>query len=104
MDYCKITAIVRCEMLEKTEQALQTIGVEGVSVSHVKGYGEYENFFARDLMCRHARLEIFTTAARSEEIARTIMETARIGEAGDGIVAILPVAQLYRIRTGAPPA
>lgn len=99
MEYCKITAIVRCERLEKTEQALRGAEIDGISVSQVKGYGEYENFFSRDLMCRHARIEIFTAASRAEEIARTIMQAAHIGEAGDGIVAILPVQQLYRIRT-----
>ena len=43
-DYCKVTAIIRCEVLEKVEQRLQELGVSGISVTRVKGYGDYANF------------------------------------------------------------
>lgn len=41
----KVTAIVRTEMLEEIEQHLQAIGVPGISVTYVKGFGNYANFF-----------------------------------------------------------
>jgi len=91
MEYLKITAIIRGSTLEEVERGLHKIGVNGVSVSHVKGYGECANFFRRDWMVTHARIEIFCAASRAEEIIQAIMEAAHSGLAGDGIVAIIPV-------------
>ena len=103
MQYRKVTAIIRMDVLEKVERKLQEIGVNGISVSEVKGYGEYADFYARDWMVSHARIEIFTHESRADTIAQAIMETAHVGLEGDGIVAVLPVAKLYRIRTKAEP-
>ncbi len=102
MDYCKVTAIIRSRSLEDVEQALERIGVPGITISRVKGYGEYVDYFRRDLMVTHFRVEVFIESARAEEIAGIIMETAHTGYAGDGIVAVIPVAALYRIRTKGP--
>ena len=49
---------------------------------------------------QHARVEVFTDAGRADATARAIMEAAHSGEPGDGMVAILPVERVYRIRTG----
>lgn len=99
MDYRKITAIIRRDVLEKVERKLQAMGVRGISVTRVKGYGEYANFYSRDWMVSHARIEIFTTEPKADAIAEAIMEAAHVGLEGDGIVAVLPVEKLYRIRT-----
>ncbi len=99
MNYRKITAIIQRDVLEKVEQKLQEIGVRGISVTKVKGYGEYANFYSRDWMVSHARVEIFTHESQAEDIAQAIIETAHVGLEGDGIVAVLPVEKLYRIRT-----
>ncbi|MDZ4142468.1 MAG: P-II family nitrogen regulator [Methylotenera sp.] len=98
MQFRKITAIIRSEALEKVEQRLQKLGVPGISVTRVKGYGEYANFYTHDWMATNARIEIFSTAKRAEEIARAIMEVANSGTPGDGIVAVLPVEKIYNIR------
>ncbi len=98
MQYSKITAIIRTLKLEEVEKCLQEIGVGGVSVTGIKGYGEYKNYFRRDLMVSHVRIEIFTSMSRVEEIVQTIIEAAHSGLAGDGIVAITPVERVYRIR------
>jgi nitrogen regulatory protein P-II 1 len=95
----KIVAIIRNESLEKVEGRLVDMRVKGISVTRVKGYGEYANFFNPDWMVTHSRLEIFAERARVEEIAAAIMEAAHTGMEGDGIVAIIPVEKLYRIRT-----
>lgn len=97
-DYCKVTAIIRCEVLEKVEQRLNEIGVPGISVTQVKGHGEYSDFYSRDSMTTHVRVEIFISAQRAEAIVQAIMDAAHSGTAGDGIVAVLPVNQVYRIR------
>ncbi len=99
MKYRKVTAIIRRDRLEKVEHKLQQIGVQGISVTRVKGYGEYADFYARDWMTSYARIEIFTTAEKVDGIAEAIMDAAHVGLSGDGIVAVLPVEKLYRIRT-----
>jgi nitrogen regulatory protein P-II 1 len=95
----KVIAIIRNESLEKVEARLADLSVKGISVTKVKGYGEYANFFKSDWMVTHSRLEIFTEETRADRIAEAIMEVAHTGMEGDGIVAVLPVLKLYRIRT-----
>jgi len=68
-------------------------------VTKVKGYGEYANFYSKDWMVNNVRIEIFIDEARADAIANAIMEAAHVGIEGDGIVAVLPVEKLYRIRT-----
>ncbi len=97
-NFCKVTAIIRCELLDKVELRLQELRVHGYSVMQVKGCGEYTNFYSLDCMTTHARVEIFTSAQRAEVIAQAIMDAAHTGVEGDGIVAVLPVDKVYRIR------
>ncbi|MBW4055614.1 MAG: P-II family nitrogen regulator [Proteobacteria bacterium] len=99
MELKKIVAIVRNQVLEKIEGRLVDMRVEGISVSKVKGYGEYANFFNPNWMVTHTRIEIFTQTSKVEGIVAAIMDLAHTGTAGDGIVAVLPVEKLYRIRT-----
>jgi nitrogen regulatory protein PII len=99
----KITAFVPRESLERVELALREMGVPAITVTQAKGYGEYKNFFAHDWKVGTARIEIFTTSDEAEPIASTIMDAAHAEHDGAaGIVAILPVEQLYHIRTRAP--
>ncbi len=99
MEFRKVTAIVRPTCLEKVEQALQALGVPGVSVTKVKGYGEYADFYARDWMLTHARVEVFIGRDRAEKVAQAIMDAAHTGSEGDGVVAVLPVESVYHVRT-----
>jgi nitrogen regulatory protein P-II 1 len=99
MELRKIVAIVRNQVLEKIEGRLVDMRVKGISVSKVKGYGEYANFFNPDWMVTHTRIEIFTENAKVDEIVTAIMDVAHTGMTGDGVVAVLPVEKLYRIRT-----
>jgi len=101
MSFKKIIAIIRPDLLDKAEKTLKELGVPGVSISQVKGYGEYADFFSPDWMVTHARVEVIIDTVRAEEIAQAIMETAHTGLEGDGIVAIVPVEKLYHIRTKA---
>jgi nitrogen regulatory protein P-II 1 len=94
----KIIAIVRNQVLEEVEGRLIDMRVKGISVSKVKGYGEYANFFNPDWMVTHSRIEIFTEESKVDEIVTAIMEVAHTGMAGDGIVAVVPVQKVYRIR------
>lgn len=99
MDFRKITAIFQPDKLEDVESKLLELGVPGVSVTKMKGYGEYKNFYTNDHMMTHVKVEIFIGVDRAKEIAEAIMEVAHTGIEGDGIVAILPVETVYHIRT-----
>ena len=99
MIFRKVTAIFRPDRLEAVEDRLRGLNVAGVSVTRVKGFGEYANFYEPDWMCTHVRIEVFTSKLKADEIAEAIMEAAHTGIEGDGIVAILPVESVYHIRT-----
>ncbi len=99
MEFRKITAIINPYCLETVEEALLEMEVPGATVSKVKGYGEYANFFAPDWLVNHVKVEIFIGKDRAEKVAETIMEIAHTGAEGDGIVAIAPVETVYHIRT-----
>ena len=98
MDLKKVTAIVRTDILEDVERHLRQLGVPGLTVWRVKGFGEYANFFTPDWTSACARIEIFTDAAQAQQIVDTILQAAHTGTAGDGIVAVIPVDGLFRIR------
>jgi len=98
MNFMKLTAVIQPGALERVEQVLQKLGVPGVSVSRVKGYGEYANFYSPDWMLTHVRVEVFTGRHRAEEIAEAIMNAAYTGMPGDGIIAVSPVESVYHIR------
>ena len=100
-EFTKVTGIVRADVLERVERPLQELQVPGLSVTKVKGYGEYANFFGRDWLVEHVRIEIFVVREQADEIAGAIVTTARTGGPGDGIVAVLPVEAVYHVRTGA---
>jgi nitrogen regulatory protein P-II 1 len=99
MELRTITAIIRSRLLEDVEERLKKIGIKGLTVTRVKGYGESKSIWADDWLGTHARIEIFTEKAKAEKIAAAIIEVAHTGGAGDGIVCILPVEKIFRIRT-----
>lgn len=100
MAFVNVVGIVRTTCIREVEEALHRIGAPGISFSRVKGYGDYENFFRADLTDEHFRVEVFVPEERGEEVARTVMEAACSGSTGDGLVAIQPVARLFKVRKG----
>jgi nitrogen regulatory protein P-II 1 len=98
MELKAVIAIVRREVLEDVEEALRNLGVAGVSISKVKGYGEYHNFFAADGLVDNVRLEIFTCREKVDAIAAAIMSAAHTGSRGDGIVVVYPLEKFLNIR------
>lgn len=99
MKFRKVTAIIRPDRLEAVEECLKKMNVPGVSVTKVKGFGEYANFYKSDWLCTHARVEVFIGKDKTDEIAVAIMEAAHTGLEGDGIVAVLPVESVYHVRS-----
>lgn len=90
---------IRSSALEKVEEQLKESGVRGVTTCPVKGYGEYANLSRTDWMAGNARIDIIADEARVDPIVKTIFDAAHSGTAGDGLVAVMPVEKLYRIRT-----
>jgi nitrogen regulatory protein P-II 1 len=99
MEWKKIVAIIRTQRLDAVGELLKGVEVAGLTVSRVKGYGEYANFLTRDWTVTHARFEIYCPSSKAEEIAKAIVETAHTGLTGDGIVAVIPVEKVYCVRT-----
>ncbi len=103
----KIEAIIQPRKLETVRQALDKIGIKGLSVSDIDGYGnqkghtemyrgqEYSVAFTKKV-----KLEIFSSDDKVDEIVKTIIETAKTGKIGDGKVFVTPLSQAHRIRTG----
>lgn len=100
MELKKIIAIVRAQVLGDVEDKLVGMRVKGISVTRVKGYGEYDTFINPDYRFTHARIEIYAELSMVDTIVKTILKSAHCGAAGDGIVAVQPVEKLYRIRSG----
>jgi nitrogen regulatory protein PII len=102
MTYKKINAIVRECCLDKVREALVAAGAAGLTVTHVRGAGEYANTFGRDNLSRHARLEVFAEAANVGRLVQAIHTAAHTGQRGDGIIAVLPAEAFVHIRTEEP--
>ena len=98
MELSAVIAIVRREALERVEESLRAIGVAGISISKVKGYGEYHNFFALDGLTDNVRVEIFVRRDRASTITDAIIGAAHTGSRGDGIVVVHPIEKFINIR------
>ncbi|PKN50806.1 MAG: transcriptional regulator [Deltaproteobacteria bacterium HGW-Deltaproteobacteria-13] len=99
MEWKKVVAIIRENKLREVEDRLKDLQVGGISVTRGAGYGEYANLFSSDWCVTHARLEIYCEASRADVIVQAIMDTTHTGSTGDGIVVVIPVERMYRIKT-----
>lgn len=96
----KITAIIRASSLDAVETQLRSLGVPGLTVTRVTGFGEYANYFSKNWKTTHARIELFVDAEQTTSVVDAIVDAAHTGTAGDGIVVVLPVDSMHRIRDG----
>jgi nitrogen regulatory protein PII len=102
-----VTAIIKPFKLDDVRSALSDIGVHGVTVSEVRGFGRQRGHtelyrgaeYTVDFLPK-VRLEIAAPDDAVERIVETIRETARSGKIGDGKIFISPLEQVVRIRTG----
>ena len=103
----KIEAIIKHFKLDEVRDALNKIGIQGMTVTEVKGFGrqkghmevyrgvEYEVKFLPKV-----KVEVAIPAERLDEILKVIQENARTGEIGDGKIFIYDLEDTIRIRTG----
>jgi nitrogen regulatory protein P-II 2 len=102
-----VTAIIKPFKLDEVRDALTNIGVHGLTVTEVKGYGrqkghteiyrgaEYAISFLPKL-----KIEVAVDAALVEQVIQAISNTARTGQIGDGKIFVTPLERAIRIRTG----
>ena len=103
----RVVAIIRQEKLEDVKSALVSAGCEGMTVNEVKGRGKQlgikESYrgsnYCIDLIPK-TRIELVIKKEDLEEVLKTIQESARTGEIGDGKIFVSPVEEVVRIRTG----
>jgi len=93
-----IVAIVRESMVKNVISKLYENNVPGVSVSPVRGYGEHVNVYSQDLTDESVRVEVFIGEKHSRRVVDIIMQASNTGMEGDGIVAVLPVHDVFQIR------
>ncbi len=103
----KVEAIIKPFKLEEVKEALSNVGIKGLTVIEVKGFGrqkghkelyrgaEYEIEFLPKV-----KLEVVVPESELEAVIEAIVSSARTGRLGDGKVFVSPVEEVIRIRTG----
>lgn len=102
-----VVGIIKPFKLDDVKAAVQTLGVQGITMSEVQGFGRQRGHtevyrgaeYTIDFQPK-VRLEILVDDGEAVQVAEKIMEAARTGKIGDGKVWILPVEAAFRIRTG----
>jgi nitrogen regulatory protein P-II 1 len=102
-----VTAIVKPFVLEDVKGALEQVGVLGMTVSEVQGYGRQKGHtevyrgaeYSVDFVPK-VRVEVLVDDNLSDKVVDTIVEAARTGKIGDGKVWVIPVEAVVRVRTG----
>ncbi|MDQ6965368.1 MAG: P-II family nitrogen regulator [Mariprofundaceae bacterium] len=103
----KIEAIIKPFKLDDVKDALADIGVDGMTVTEVKGYGHQKGHkelyrgaeYSVDFLPK-MKLEVVVNEDRLEAALEAVVLAARTGKIGDGKIFVLPVEQTVRIRTG----
>ena len=96
----KIECIIRPEKIEELKSALLLSGVGGMTISDVRGFGAQTSRPDNYLVLPKIKVEIYCADEQVEEFVSVIFRICRTGELGSGKVAVLPVDELIRVRTG----
>ena len=103
----KIEAIIKPFKLDEVKDALNEIGIKGMTVSEVKGYGRQKGHteiyrgaeYVVDFIPK-IKMEIVVQDEQADQVVDTIVKVARTGKIGDGKIFILPIEKIVRVRTG----
>lgn len=103
----KIEAIIKPFKLEDVKEALTQIGIMGMTVSEVKGYGRQKGHselyrgaeYVVDFIPK-VKIEMVIAKEQSDKVVNAIMEAAHTGKIGDGKIFISDIDKIIRIRTG----
>jgi nitrogen regulatory protein P-II 1 len=103
----KVEAVIRHFKLEDVKNALTKVGVTGMTITEVRGFGRQKGHkeqyrgaeYTVDFLPK-AKMEIVVDEAQLDSVVKTIVETARTGQVGDGKIFITDLDEAIRIRTG----
>ncbi|WP_457744172.1 P-II family nitrogen regulator [Sulfurimonas sp.] len=103
----KIEAIIKPFKLEDVKDALAEIGIDGMTVSEVKGYGRQKGHselyrgaeYVVDFLPK-IKMEMIVAGDMVDKVTSVIVEAARTGKIGDGKIFVSEIEQIIRIRTG----
>ncbi len=102
-----ISAIIKPFKMEEVRKALSEIGIQGLTVTEVKGFGRQKGHtelyrgaeYVVDFLPK-TKLEVAVSADKVDEVIDTIISCARTGKIGDGKIFVTDLRQVIRIRTG----
>ncbi len=102
-----VTAIIKPFKLDDVKAALERLGVQGMTVSKVSGFGRQKGHtevyrgaeYTVDMVPK-VRVKVLSDDGKALDIVASIVEAARTGKIGDGKVWVTPVEQVVRVRTG----
>ena len=102
-----VTAIIKPFKLDEVKEGLSVVGVQGLTVSEVKGFGRQKGHtelyrgaeYVVDFLPK-VKLEVIVRDEQVAEVIDAIEKAARTGRIGDGKIFVVPVEEVIRIRTG----
>ena len=103
----KIEAIIKPFKIDDLKEAFTSIGLQGMTISEVKGYGRQKGHtevyrgaeYVVDFIPK-VKVEIVAADEQVEQIVETILSSVNTGKIGDGKIFVLPVEDVIRVRTG----
>jgi nitrogen regulatory protein PII len=103
----KIEAIIKPFKLDDVKEAMNEIGIQGMTISEVKGYGRQKGHkeiyrgaeYVVDFIPK-IKIEVIVESTRVDQVVEKIRASANTGKLGDGKIFVLPVEQVIRVRTG----
>jgi len=101
-----VKAIVRPDKVDAVKDALEGVGVSGMTVTEVRGHGKQKGHTAiyrgqeyQVSLLPKMEVEVVIGDNRVDDVVRAVISAARTGEIGDGRIFVMPVSQSYKIRT-----
>lgn len=103
----KIEAIIKPFKLDEVKEALQSVGIHGITISEVKGFGRQKGHtelyrgaeYVVDFLPK-VKVEVVVPDELVQQVVDTILKSAETGRIGDGKIFVLPIEEVIRIRTG----
>ena len=103
----KVEAIIKPFKLDEVKEALHEIGIQGLTVTEVKGFGRQKGHtelyrgaeYVVDFLPK-IKLEVVVSAELVDKVIQSIVDAANSGRIGDGKIFVLPLEDVVRIRTG----
>jgi nitrogen regulatory protein P-II 1 len=103
----KVEAIIKPFKLDDVKEALNAVGIQGLTITEVRGFGRQRGHtelyrgseYVVDFLPK-VKIEVVVPEAQAEEVVQAIVGAARTGRIGDGKVFVIPVEDIVRIRTG----